>query len=262
MAESVWPFLEKRFPAGQYALLQEVSDAAGFGRSRSADGIAMSLWPSRGLGIEGIEIKSFRGDWLRELKQPEKAENIFKYCDKWWLVTADDTVAKLEEIPVTWGWMTVKGKQMRTVKEAPQLKPVPIDKSFIAAMMKRATKGMIPIGSINDKIEEAKKSGEESARYSEGHELKRLREEVSDYQKMIARFEETSGIKFGRWDNPKKIGEAVKFIIDGGLPSMLLSLKQIHGNFINVSKMMSDGIKAISPLMEDNKIKQYTDLEE
>lgn len=77
--ESPWPYLEKRFPAGQFALLQEVSDAAGFGRSRSADGIAMSLWPSRGLGIDGIEIKSYRSDWLRELKHPEKADQTIMY---------------------------------------------------------------------------------------------------------------------------------------------------------------------------------------
>lgn len=262
MAESPWPLLEKRFPSGQYALLAEVSDAAGFSRSRSADGIAMSLWPSRGLGIEGIEIKSFRGDWLKELKTPEKAENIFKYCDRWWLLTTDESIAKLEEIPATWGWMMIKGKTLRTIKEAPSLKPVPLDRHFVAAMMKRATKGMVPMGAIQDKIDEAKKKGEENAKTNETYELRRLREEMSDLKKVMDGFEEASGMKFGRWDNPKKIGEAVKFITDGRLPSILRQLKQIQGTFNGINKTMNDGISAISPLLEEHSIKQYTDLEE
>lgn len=262
MADSVWPLLEKRFPAGQYALLAEVSDAAGFSRSRSADGMAMSLWPSRGLGLEGIEIKSFRSDWLRELKMPEKAENIFKYCDQWWLVTTDDTIAKMEEIPATWGWLAVKGKRLITMKEAPKLTPEPLTKHFIAALLKRASKGMIPAASISDKIEEAKQLGEENAKTSQTYELKRLREEVADYEKKVAVFEEASGIKFGRWDSEKKIGEAVRFITNGGLPNILRDLKEIQGRFLGISRTMNDGMKAISPMLEENKIKLYSDLEE
>lgn len=245
MAESVWPFLERRFPAGQYALLQEVSDAAGFSRSRSADGIAMSLWPSRGLGIEGIEIKSFRGDWLRELKQPEKAENIFKYCDRWWLVTADDTVAKLEEIPPTWGWMSIKGKQMRTMKEAPSLNPVPIDKSFIAAMMKRATKGMVPVGSIADKIAEAKELGKTEALNDRPWELEQARKSLKELQEDVTSFEQASGLKITGWrPNPKKIGEAVRFIEEGGLPSLYNQLIGLKNSSDRINKAISDGLAA------------------
>lgn len=262
MADSPWPLLQKRFPAGEYALLAEVSDAAGFSRSRSADGIAMSLWPSRGLGLHGIEIKSFRSDWLRELKMPEKAENIFKYCDQWWLLTTDETIAKMEEIPATWGWMAIKGKRLLTMKEAPKLTPEPLTKHFIAALLKRASKGMIPAASIADQIEDAKKLGEQSAKTNETYELKRLREEVADYKKMISGFEEASGLKFDRWSNEKKIGEAVKFITSGGLPSILRNLKQIQGNFAGINRMMNEGMQAISPLLEESKIKQYTDLEE
>lgn len=245
MAESIWPLLEKRFPSGQYALLQEVSDAAGFGRSRSADGIAMSLWPSRGLGIEGIEIKSFRGDWLRELKAPEKAENIFKYCDRWWLVTTEESVAKLEEIPATWGWMTVKGKQMRTMKEAPQLKPAPIDRSFIAAMMKRATKGMIPVGSIADKIDEAKKIAKAEAERNRPWELQNAREELKKLQDVVCAFEQASGLMITGWrPNPKKIGEAVKFIEGGGLPHLHDQLLRLKHSSDHICKAIAEGLAA------------------
>ena len=72
----IWELLTKRFPPGQYALLKEVRDAAGFHARNSADGIAMNLWPSRGLELNGLEIKSGRGDWLKEYKNPQKAESI------------------------------------------------------------------------------------------------------------------------------------------------------------------------------------------
>lgn len=252
--ESPWPLIEKRFPSGQYALLQEVRDAAGFGASRSADGIAMSLWPSRGLLVEGIEVKSYRSDWLRELKNPKKAENIFKYCDKWWLITAEESVAKLEEIPATWGWLSVKGKRICTMKEAPRLKPIPLDKSFIACMLKRATEGMVPIGSIQDKIDEAKKSGEENCRTNDAYEVKSLKEEVAELKSMISTFEETSGIKFGRYDNPKKIGDAVKFILNGGLPSVLRQVKLVQGSFSNLHRMMNNAVVSIAPILEEHKV--------
>jgi hypothetical protein len=247
-SESVWPYMQKRFPEGQYALLQEVSDAAGFSRSRSADGIAMSLWPSRGLGIEGIEVKSFRSDWLRELKQPDKAENIFKYCDRWWLVTSDDTVAKIEEIPATWGWMTLKGKKMITMKEAPQLTPVPIGKNFVAAMMKRATKGMVPIGSIEERIKEARDEAKIEAERNMPYQLKSLREEMSDLQKRVSDFEQASGLTITGWrPRPVKMGEAVKFIEDGGMP-------KLHKDLINLKKTADRICKAIADGLESAKV--------
>lgn len=251
---SPWPFLEKRFPPGQYALLQEVSDAAGFGRSRSADGIAMSLWPSRGLGIEGIEIKSFRGDWLRELKDPKKAENHFKYCDKWWLVTTDDTIAKLEEIPVTWGWMTVKGKQMKTMKEAPQLKPLPLSKDFIAAMLKRATKGMVPFGSISDKVAEAREAGKLEAERDRPYQLERAQKELKELEERVKSFEEESGVEITGWrPNPKKIGEAVKFIEGGGLPELHKDLIRLKLTAEHLCKKILAGIEAVGVVVEQKQ---------
>ena len=44
------------------------------------------VWPSRGLYLHGFEIKVHRNDWLRELKNPAKAEEIAGYCHFWWVV--------------------------------------------------------------------------------------------------------------------------------------------------------------------------------
>src|SRR5271154_3135095 len=100
---SPFPYLQRKFPPAEYALLPEVSDQAG-GRNRSADAVAMNTWPSRGLEVHGVEIKSYRSDWIKELKNPAKAENIFKYCDRWWLCAATEGVVKENEVPETWGF--------------------------------------------------------------------------------------------------------------------------------------------------------------
>ena len=68
--------LRVKLPAGEYALMHEVRDAAGSQANRSIDVLAMSLWPSRGLYLTGIELKTDRGDWRRELRNPAKAESV------------------------------------------------------------------------------------------------------------------------------------------------------------------------------------------
>ena len=71
--KNIYSIIRKRYPENEFVLMEEVSDAAGFSRSRSADYIAVGLWPSRGLYINGIELKSFRSDWLSELKKTKES---------------------------------------------------------------------------------------------------------------------------------------------------------------------------------------------
>lgn len=50
----IWTALRKRFEPGRYALAFEVKNAPGFGYSRSADAMAISLWPSDGLDRKSV----------------------------------------------------------------------------------------------------------------------------------------------------------------------------------------------------------------
>jgi len=174
----LWELIYKRFPIGEYAVFQEVRDAAGMSANRSADGIAMNLYPSRGLAINGIEVKSSRSDWLSEKKKPEKAEAIFKYCDYFWLITDGENIAKLDEIPDAWGWLCRKGEKIYTMKDAPKQTPMPIGRHFLAALLKRASKDMIPVSSIQDKLTEKFNSGfaagEKSKDYFVNHQLEKF----------------------------------------------------------------------------------------
>ncbi len=141
-ASEVKSCIQDHFGTGgeRYAVLFEVRNGTAFKANRSVDAIVMSLWPSLGMELWGIEIKVSRGDWLRELKAPEKASEVFAYFDRWFLVAPAD-VAKPDELPEPWGWMVPEGGKLRKVRDAalnPSTKQV--DRDFLAALLRRTAK--------------------------------------------------------------------------------------------------------------------------
>lgn len=133
--------LRRHFPRPAYALLTGVADGTGYAPVRTADALVMGVWPSRGLHLHGVEIKCSRHDWLRELRAPEKADQIARFCDRWWLVSAETDV-RPEEIPEAWGHLVAKGDRLRVAKDAPLLDPLPISRRFLAAILRRAVEQM------------------------------------------------------------------------------------------------------------------------
>lgn len=233
----IWDMIKRRFPPEQFALLREVRDGAGFDASNSADGIAFCMYPSRGLEVHGIELKGYRGDWLKELKNPDKAEAIAKYCDRFWLITENEKVVlDASEIPVTWGWLCAKGSRLKTMKEAPKLTPQTLTKSFIAALLRRATKGLIHPSETDDIVNE---KVERAAHYQK-QITERAENELKELQNKIREFEQHSGISISyRWGNdPKKVGEAVKFILDGGTERIKIELTNLKTQAENIVKKL------------------------
>src|ERR1700723_1265707 len=84
---AVIAWLQGWFAPPAYGFLEQVADGTGARRFRWADGVAMSVWPSRGYDIHGIEVKVSRYDWLNELKQPGKSAAVQQYCNRWWIAT-------------------------------------------------------------------------------------------------------------------------------------------------------------------------------
>lgn len=223
--------LLKKFPASEYVLMAEVSDEAGFNRSRSADFMVMNLWRSRGLNLIGFERKTHRGDWLKELKSPAKAENIFQYCDQWYLLTDSENVAKIEEIPETWGWMHIKPDGRIVIfKDAPKLNPIAISRSFLSCMLRRANAkdGYTLTSTIQDKIDEARQSGMNQR----DHGNQRKIEYHDELLKNIHDFKDETGIDLGArgWSSisGKKAGEFVKFMNNGGVDKLKKDLEKLQ----------------------------------
>jgi hypothetical protein len=108
---SVLSLLRKRYSAVQgngpeWAYVEKVRNAPGFAATRTADAMALSLWPSRGHELHGFEVKVSRSDWRTELKNGAKADAWHEIIDRWWIVAPVGVVPK-DELPGTWGLLEV-----------------------------------------------------------------------------------------------------------------------------------------------------------
>ena len=149
--------MAKKWVAPEYAIMWEVGEGTGAMGGRYADAVIMSLWPSRGLELHGIEIKVTRADWKREAADPTKAEAIAKYCHRWYIHTPPGVVQDLSELPPAWGLREWDGRCWRTIREAGLRVPEPITYRFLAAMMRRADNAMARM------VQEAAESAREAA---------------------------------------------------------------------------------------------------
>lgn len=255
-----WQVLRNKFPAGEYVLIEEVSDASGFSRSRSLDYMLVNLWNSRGLAVTGIEQKSWRNDWLKELKNPKKQENHFKHCDYFYLLTTAENVAKIEEIPLTWGWYHIKGNRIMTMKQAPKLESQPIDRSLLCAMLRRAADktNYVRLEDLEDRIAIEAEKKKEGVNYQIKHQL----EEFKSLQERVKIFEEESGVKIGdrySWSgDAKKSGQAVRWLKQYGVDYFEKRLLQLRES----AKKIEEGLgAAIDELIKEPVVKNDDDYE-
>lgn len=124
----------------RYAVARHVRSHAGFDARRTADFVAMDLWPSRGFSLHGHEVKVSRADWLTELKQPEKAQEFIPYMNYWWLVVSDAAFVRDGELPSGWGLMAVRGGRIVRVKQAPRREAEPLSLTRLAALLRAVVK--------------------------------------------------------------------------------------------------------------------------
>ena len=220
--------LRARFALPEYALMFEVRSGTGHSSQvRYADAMALGLWPSRGMDLIGFEIKVSRSDWLREMKEPQKADRIGYFCDRWYVVAGAKEIVLPGELPSGWGLMVPRGDGLVVSKEAPPLMDVkPMSRAFLASLMRAASVQCPAEAVIADRVtlalaqqaEQFKQSRDREARSNE-QDLKLLREAVED-------FERTSGVSIRGWRG-KKVGEAVRFILEGGLEQRLRAVARI-----------------------------------
>lgn len=229
--------LKKRFCAPEWALFFEVGDATGGRASRWADAVAMNLWPSRGLAINGFEIKVSRADWLGELRNPAKAEAIASKCDMWWLVAAEGVVQD-GELPDTWGLLEVNARGLIQRKQAKQRLPRPeLSREFLAALIRRA--GQVDDAERRRLVEaETKRLRSESEDRIE-REIKFRSARYSELQEAVDDFERASGLKISGWNGGADIGKAVAIVKRIGVDSIYSAARGV----INQARSLADGLE-------------------
>jgi hypothetical protein len=194
-------------------VLSQVRNGTGYARTaRTADMMVVSTWPSRGLYVEGVEIKSNRSDLMRELGNPKKADDLARYCQRWWIAVPDGLTDGLM-MPPTWGVITVNDKlKAKVERQGSLLKPEAMDALLVCSILRNFSEGYIPLSEVQPKIEAAVK---EANRQSDTLRSSRLKE----LEAAVHVFRENSGIDLLNehgltvW-NVSQMGKAVKLILN------------------------------------------------
>lgn len=200
--------LRKKYPMPEYEIFFEVSSSTGNGNNtRYADAITFNTFSSRGYKITGFEIKVNRSDLLKELKSPEKAEEIFKYCDEWYLVVANGILKETDEVPDNWGIMEIIEKsKIKVLKKSKKNPDVILDRKFVASLLREKNRP------LKKEISEAEKLIREEYRekYSqmvENEVQRRLTNPFGNLETVLAQ-----KIRKIISDNPEKFENFIGFI--------------------------------------------------
>lgn len=226
--------LAARYPSPAWAFLVEVGSRTGFsGRVGYADALALSLFPSRGLEMHGFEVKVSRSDWLRELKDPAKADEFVSICHRWWIVAPVGVVLP-QELPSTWGLLVPRGKLLHATVAAPVLQPEQISLPMLAAIFRRAGEAIQKDDALAAARKEAYKRGEESARQNQTWEAQEMKRKFARLEEDIRDFEQISGVRINGYMG-EKIGHAVRQIIEfGGPADVLEKMRGLEGTALSL----------------------------
>ncbi len=245
--------LAKRYSAPAWAFFRGVRNSTGHTRTpRTADALAIGLYPSRGLSVHGFEVKSQRADWHRELAKPTKSEAVQQYCDYWWVVAADKTIVDVAagELPKTWGLLVPrKGGVLVTVVDAPQLEPKPLDRRFIAAICRRAHEDSRPdqetLHAMREEIRE-EISEKRQGRCGHEYELDSLKSQLARAQADLKTYrdaEREAGFAISEWNLKGRV-QTVQLMANGGI-------KHLRDKVEHVQRLADEvGIMTTETLME------------
>jgi hypothetical protein len=211
--------LRQKYAPPAFAFLSHVATGTGAHAARTIDGLAMSVWPSRGYEIFGFEVKVSRSDWLRELKQPAKADAACRCVDKWYIV-APESVVMAGELPKGWGYLAYlpgASRVLRTVRDADELPdPHAMHRAFVAALFRKIDNSNIDVRTLTREREQAYANGLEAGKKLGAPHAGRIVAEHDRLRQRVDAFERASGINIDGYTGADTLGEAVKAIVAVG----------------------------------------------
>lgn len=209
--------LRARYDSREWVVAWEVADATGSAARRRADAVAVGLWPSRGMEIHVLELKLTRADWRREQRNPEKAEAVARYADRFYIV-APSGVVPVDELPPRWGLLELASAGLRATRQAEALTPAPITRQFMAALL-RSTWQQVAAPSQRA-LDEAHAKGRQIGHAAGFRAGERGAEEparqLRALQASVDAFHRGCGVELLSYNyRPERIGEAVAAVLEG-----------------------------------------------
>lgn len=216
----VFEQLRHVWPSPAHVRLPQVRNGTGYARrkTRTADAVIASTWPSRGLWLAGVEIKVSRSDWKGELANPDKAAAIGDYCP-FWYIAAPAGIVPVAEVPETWGLVEVTARSATIVKQAPRREHQQPDILLVCSILRAAEAAMVPAAAVSDQVQQQMAEIRDSL-------TRQAEREATELRDRIQRFEQNSGVHIDRWEFGQ-VARAVKIIQEAGSPYN--ALKQLRG---------------------------------
>lgn len=211
----------------EWAYIEKVKDAPGFAAKRIADALALSLWTSRGCELHGFEVKVSRGDWRRELADPDKAEGWCRIVDRWWVVAPRGVVPR-DELPATWGLLETGSRGLAVAVQAPLLREVRLsmERSLLVPILRAAGAGL-SFTPDEAALKKAREEGWESGRKAveeSRQQWKRMyeqgNEEIRRAHQAVAEVERVLGVCITEWGDAdgvraRRVAAELKAVLDG-----------------------------------------------
>lgn len=235
MIESIFDLLRKRYEPPAWAFLEEVRNGTGYSRGpRTADALAMSLWPSRGLHLHGFEVKVDRGDWLKELREPSKAEEIARFCHFWHLVIDDQKIVQNGEVPATWGLLVRDGKKLKCEREATLNKDaLPPTHAFLGAILRKVCSTQTDAARLAQARSEGHTEGYKEGLNKGGQTSDAYKLPFEKLRDQVQKFENESGVSISGY-NFGRVAATVRLLSEGwespiaGLEGLISRAREIE----------------------------------
>lgn len=240
----------KKYSGDGYAILWEVGNATGGHCHRHADALVMSLWPSRGLTLQGFELKCSRTDWLKELKDPEKADAIARYCHGWSVVVTDQKIIQPGELPATWGlWTLDENGELKLVKMATENQhQVPLDWRFMAAVLRQACnhEKSLTVEEKHNIERDVRNREQAAAKVVQAVLVKKVEEQAE----MMRRFERETGLSITGRYNGMTNGQVAMALgaITKGAPEATQRLRELRHGAASIHRLLSEQVDAIEAM--------------
>ena len=159
------------------------------------------------------------------------------------MIVPNGEIVKVDELPPTWGLIIASGQRLKTVVKAPRLRAAPMNRNFMALIVKRAVDSAVKpyLTSKDEKLQEAEDSG-----FDRGKQLAdRAVEKLEALQKQVRDFEASSGIHIQPYQDMRELGDAVRAVMsndnraDNVRRQTQYALNQLRGIVENMEKQLN-----------------------
>jgi hypothetical protein len=249
--------IQRRHEGPGWQVFTELANGTGSRARRRADAVAMGMWPSRGYEVHGYEIKVSRGDVRKELTDVGKADSVGKYCDFWWLAVSDTAIIDGLLIPSAWGILAPKDRVLRSVRAATKCRAAPLDRAFVAAMLRSVTKHWVP----RQKMRELEKNREAEIARAVQHEREHGADDdkraLEQLRRNVKAFEDASGIQIQNGWRHAEVGKAVEVVLqlmetaNLRIEQRALDMERTANLYRDHAKQAAQGATALRAMMAD-----------